>query len=289
MSFLPVSGKIYICDECDKHIRVEYEGGAQLTQIGDDNIREQMQISEKFNQPNKDPDTEGYYLYEIIICEDCYSKIDENIRELLKEILDKYKSLITVRNETIKAIEIDLLETASSTIETITPEEVENIFPEIKDELNDKRDTPKKRKGKINKFIRGYNTKEKVKELFYSSVDKNKSIEETFSGFNQQVYDTANLLPEFDDDEFAVMQPKDIRDAENLNNHLQFETTIREPKHDTKAETVYITYLLSTASFMNLMLNDEDYELEMEEGVLEIDEKVDEYISKSLEVLGIQV
>ena len=102
MSWLNIRGKIYHCLKCPEIIKVEYEGGACLTQIGDDRGYEQMALTQRYGQPTANPDAEGYYLHDEVICEACFKKrymkggqhnIAMNMEDLcnrLSEIKDKH-------------------------------------------------------------------------------------------------------------------------------------------------------------------------------------------------------
>ena len=56
MSWLLVRGKTYVCDSCDCRLNVDYEGGAQMTQIGDENIEAQIEVSERLGQGADNPE-----------------------------------------------------------------------------------------------------------------------------------------------------------------------------------------------------------------------------------------
>ncbi len=78
MSLMLVSGKQFICENCKKVVLIEYKDGAQMTQIGDDNVHKQMELSQQFGQINDNPNQDGYYLYDIGLCSDCFAAIEED-------------------------------------------------------------------------------------------------------------------------------------------------------------------------------------------------------------------
>ena len=71
MSFMVVSGKQFMCSDCEKIVQIEYEGGAQMTQIGDLSVMEQIQLSEQFGSEFDS------YLYDIGICNECFDNEKE--------------------------------------------------------------------------------------------------------------------------------------------------------------------------------------------------------------------
>jgi len=74
MSWLNVRGEIYICKECESKIQVEHGGGPQMTQVGDDNVYVQHELSKRLGQPLTNPEEEGYYFYLPGSCESCFNK-----------------------------------------------------------------------------------------------------------------------------------------------------------------------------------------------------------------------
>ncbi len=72
MSWLNVPGKLYHCVKCNEEIKIECEGGACLTQIGDNRVYEQITLTQRYGQPAANPDSEGYYLHDEVICEPCF-------------------------------------------------------------------------------------------------------------------------------------------------------------------------------------------------------------------------
>lgn len=53
MSWMNLAGKIYHCLNCRREIKVEYEGGARLTQVSDPVIEEQKKIRKKYDPKSK--------------------------------------------------------------------------------------------------------------------------------------------------------------------------------------------------------------------------------------------
>jgi len=99
MSWLLVRGKIFICENCNREIKIKYKDGAQFTQIGDINIYTQLEYSKKLGQLCKNPDEEGYYLYDFGICENCIHKIlSKEAFEANMKILELIHQLFTLKN-----------------------------------------------------------------------------------------------------------------------------------------------------------------------------------------------
>ncbi len=79
MSFMTVRGKIFICSQCEKSLTIEYQGGATMTQIGDMEVYRQQELSQQLGQPSAYPESEGYYLYDIGLCAECYTDVNKKI------------------------------------------------------------------------------------------------------------------------------------------------------------------------------------------------------------------
>ena len=59
MSFLNIRGEKIHCVDCGAVCTIEYEGGAQETQIGDFQVVEQMELSQMV-MPDYDAEQNGY-------------------------------------------------------------------------------------------------------------------------------------------------------------------------------------------------------------------------------------
>ena len=109
MSFLLVAGKIFVCQKCQKLITIEYEGGALLTQIGDENVMQQSEYSQHMKQPNSNPDEQGHFLYDIGLCTSCYHVQNSRSDQLKNEEIFEITNSITTSNEEAKAAILEVL------------------------------------------------------------------------------------------------------------------------------------------------------------------------------------
>lgn len=109
----PVTGKIYVCVECQKTVKVDYEGGSQQTEIGVKGITRQLEFSQRFGQPNADPYTQGFYLYDLGTCSDCYesfvSSEDREHYEQIFNLIEKVETKRELANHAIAPIAADAI------------------------------------------------------------------------------------------------------------------------------------------------------------------------------------
>lgn len=71
MSFLYIRGEKFHCKQCEKVITSEFVGAPILTQIGDLNVYQQIEFNKKFMPADYEPNKNGYYFHELVICESC--------------------------------------------------------------------------------------------------------------------------------------------------------------------------------------------------------------------------
>jgi len=87
ISYLSVRGKMFHCRSCGSSFVREFVGGAQLSQIGDENVYKQISLNKKLMPLTYDCENQGYYFHEFIVCEAC-----------LKTNLDNYTIIYKVNN-----------------------------------------------------------------------------------------------------------------------------------------------------------------------------------------------
>ena len=290
MSFLPVCGKIYICSECEGHTQVLYDGGAQITQIGDDNIAELLNISEEIGQPNTDPDNDGYFLFDIIICSNCYEEINHETRKTMENIHSRTNHLISERAELVNTLSDDFIEINANNIESMDINSVCEIFPDITSEIGDKRDSPKKQKGKINKFVRSDKNKNIVKKAILEKIFRKPSTNDIISSYNTQVEDYIEFMSQLNSDVLFYVHKRNIRDSENLNNYIQSPETTRNPSSDTKSMEVFNLNSIEVEQFENMLISDDYFDGFFEEEIdmenLDIDSITSDYILKAVNLVS---
>ncbi|MCR4693175.1 MAG: hypothetical protein K5664_04770 [Firmicutes bacterium] len=94
MSFLNIRGEKIYCEKCGECITIEYEGGPQMTQIGDMEVYEQMEVSKEL-LPDYDAEKYGYYFIRVAVCSKCKSKRKKVFDDdyILFRYMDKYNEL----------------------------------------------------------------------------------------------------------------------------------------------------------------------------------------------------
>lgn len=267
MSFLNVAGKIYYCFQCKSTTRICFEGGPQLTQIGDLNIFEQMEISRKLGQPNSDPDREGYYLYDLVLCEKCYQQYLQKNGEqekVIQPLVREFSKLINEKQRLIEYLVPEIKDMVAKQIHSFAVEELDNLLEEHFDkDFGDKHALPGKKKGKFNQLYT-QSIRHKAIPYFLKTALADEKIDKAVSSYLKMV-ETAWLEPthKFRDEVVQTYVPSAIRRAENLNNYICYEATVRAPEATTPDLTVYHECELDFA-YMNsqLALTAEDFEKE---------------------------
>ena len=131
MSLLMIQGKVYHCDQCGAFEKVEYEGGPQLTQIGDFGVILQKELNKKYLPDLFNPEKEGYYYHiEKCICDHCIDKMPD----ILVVKPEKVPSGIMKEwDAQIERFQNEGKEIAASyfhqTMEEITPDELKQLNP----------------------------------------------------------------------------------------------------------------------------------------------------------------
>ncbi len=267
MSFLNVAGKIYYCLQCKSTTRICFEGGPKFTQIGDLNIFEQMEISQKLGQPNSDPDREGYYLYDLVLCEKCYQQYLQKNGEkekVIQPLVREFYKLINERHLLIKSLVPEINDMVAKQIHSFTIEELDKLLEERFDkDFGDKYALPGKKKGKFNQLYT-QSIRHKAIPYFLKKALADEKIDKAVSSYLKMV-ETAWLEPtqQFRDEVVQTYIPFAISSAENLNNYVYSEATVRVPDATTPDLTFYHECDLDFA-YMNgrLALTDEDFEKE---------------------------
>lgn len=98
MSIILVCGSLFICTNCQKKVRVEYNGGAWRTQTGKWSADRRRERSAEYGQPAAMPDDGGRYQSYFGLCEDCYrTVVCENDRRRAEQALQTLKKVATKR------------------------------------------------------------------------------------------------------------------------------------------------------------------------------------------------
>lgn len=263
MSWLCISGKRFLCVNCEWTILVEFDGGALMTQIGDHNILAQVEQYKKLDmQPNPDPMKNGFYLYDRTLCPNCYAEykrnnalfVEEN--EKLLEIINELSQQKDVELKSIKS-DVDFDRTIDKLINEISIREIDNIIGFSSLSSLDKHQTVLKNIKHLKKII-----KEKrglIDEKFAKYCLDSCMIHERVKQFNKLVAGD-DLLSKYQGKRIIFI-PKQIKQPENLNNYVQTDYTVRTPKSDTPSMSVYYKYEIELQEIRyRLQIQKDDYE-----------------------------
>lgn len=253
MSLLLVSGKIYLCENCEKTTKVEYSGGAQYTQIGDELVSYQLQLSEQLGQPNENPEKQGFYLYDICLCEKCFTsfiqpKLTE--QELLAiKIFELYQALMDERDRIIDKFDVN----SNGPMEEIFSELSTEDFCEIGFNPNDIDPNllTKTKKRKVGKFL--HNNREGVEAWIFDKLMSNSKYETVIEDHNLKCKRKFEYyeIDKFKNSIVTTYHKKNISMPENLNPYIICEFSVREPFDKTEKNYVYYQYEVDLYELFN--------------------------------------
>lgn len=255
MSFMLISGKIFFCNECNKTIRVEYKGGPQITQIGDLNIMNQLELSEqmkKLKQPNPHPEEQGYYLYEVGYCEKCYKKrVDSDEKDKIQEFFKIIETLTKIRSKTITAIFKLLPEMIESAASKMTPDDMGAAIGSPFDPyLGDRHALPAKRQRMIRAFIQ--DNSRSIESYLSKKVLEESSIAECIAKWEQSIEAKRNRFNLLMDQISSVYIMKKTNAVENLNDFIISDNSVRKPVFWSPNEKFYFPSELNTDGVTDL-------------------------------------
>lgn len=245
MSFLLTCGKMYHCLNCNLIIKINYEGGALNTQIGDFSVIFQMSLYEKYGNGNFNPETQGFYLHEEGYCQKCCEKsIDINESETINKIyayMDKISELRDIFDKRIKTLHQEIFEEWLTKVDLAY---CQKISPDTYRNTIENRDFEQIKKKLVKKFVNKNRPlievdiinelTTKTKELLKSnsvdlSIDLSKMEDELVELIKIEIKkltrsDFLNL-----DIPVEYFHQKNIYESENLNDYICSEMTIRKP------------------------------------------------------------
>lgn len=247
MSWMLVRGKKFICNKCGKVTLVEYQGGALMTQIGDIEIMKQEHIAKELGE-NQNGEN-GYYLYDIGICENCYkTKINKSIQNRCERV----DALLQELQENLELLEKTFYENLPKVRDIIKWNEMAKELEIDTDSLIDRRENKSKKRTPLKTYI--HNNADK---LTYYIVKKTFEIPEvenfTANYLNKKNAIISEIDKLFRKDSFFRFNNicyyfKDTTKAENLNSHFLADTTIRVPRDDSPSEKFYFEYEINIES-----------------------------------------
>lgn len=229
MSFLLVSGKIWHCDACGADLRVDYEGGAQFTQIGDEAVFEQMELAQRLGQPADDPEREGFYLHDAMVCPDCRAGLapEESARA------DAALVLLGMLEATFESRDARFGEIAGGLADLSDNDWRELLGKPEFDELAGRSLLPAKKLRKLNAFFQNHRCLDKFLAARLARIGPGSELETRLG--DTAAFAEAHGLAE----PFEVLRPFESWQPENLNPYIRAEMTVRTPVATTPHVTLF--------------------------------------------------
>ena len=249
MSFLMVSGQIFICTECSKKVRVEYEGGAILTQVGDafaeDYKKKRLrrliwEAAKKLFFITTPVNAEhGEYLEAYGLCEKCYlANVSSGDRLKIQRITQLVDELSVEREKVMKVIEAELPEVLASISLGLTKEDVESAIGHSFDStLGDIHSTPRKKKGRFNAFYQ--KEKNLLEKYLLRKAWMDSCIQRRVSNYREIACGQLAELQDLVADPPQMYCAEKTNQTQNLNDYLMTETTVRTPEENSRSEEYY--------------------------------------------------
>lgn len=242
MSWLNIRGKIYHCLKCPENITVKYEGCARLTQIGDNRVYEQMALSQKYGQPIANPDIEGYYLHDDVVCEQCFKKHymkggQYDVAIHMKALCDR---LLEIRDKHAENIRRSTEATFNNLLENISPINLREINRSAFDKTIGLKifKLRNKRKDLIEQFVSS--AKDSINFFIYNQVNSDPYIQGIIGQSALEVQPVIeNIKKLLTNLKGKIFMAHRINLPENLNDYVQYEMTTRTPIESTLDITVF--------------------------------------------------
>lgn len=278
MSFLLTCGKMYHCLNCNSITKVNYEGGALDTQIGDFSVIFQMDLYQKYGNGKLNPETQGFYLHEEGYCQKCCEKsIDINESETINKIygyMDKISEFREVFDKRIENLQQNIFEEWLTKVDLAY---CKKISPDTYRNTMENRDFEKIKKKLIKKFVnknRPLLEQDIIKELTTktnellksNSVDLSLDLSKMEDELVELIKAEIKKLTRSDflnlDTPVEYFHQKNIYDPENLNDYICSEMTVRKPiipkQYNTLIDgnlnfiAVLFDFIKSYNSFLNM-------------------------------------
>lgn len=232
MSFMVIRGKAYHCNTCEKEVKVEYQGGAQLTQIGDEYFQMQQELNKKYNNEAYEGDKEGYYFHiEGLICQECFDKSfrvkgDSNILKEQNHVADIGEIIDTYKEEIDNMVD-DILPDILSSIEF---ENLRYVNEENYDEAVTSKafQVPSKRAKLIEEFID--ENSEEVNDHIITKLRGHRDVMDLNNRYKEEVLEIRrSLLKLHEEMKEGFFQEHSVNEVDNLNPYLVNENTTKYP------------------------------------------------------------
>lgn len=275
MSWLNVRGKLYHCIKCAETVMVEYEGGACLTQIGDNRVYEQMALTKKYGQPASNPDSEGYYYHEEAICEDCFEKSHNqkgqrkhfeeimSLCERLSEIGEIYSENIGKTRETVIA----------NWLNSISLDECRKINKTVFDNTIGQKifGLRGKRKDLIAQFVK--NGRDSILSHIDSVIKHDESLQHQMKQYTAEIQPVTERIQALTKNlRGNIFLAKRINQPESLNDFVQYELTERTPVQSAPDAIFFFETVInqdSISEFLNACRQADQLEIDGDELIKE--------------------
>lgn len=263
MSFMPVAGKIFVCAECQKKVPIDYVGGSLETQIGDMAVNRQLEYSEHLGQPSANPYEEGFYLYDIGVCGECYEKMDspEN-RERYEQIFHSLDEIQAERNQALQAISFIAEDTIGSIASGLTLQDIGSaVGSPIDASFGDKHAAATKKQRMITGFVQNYSNR--IQPYILEKAFAEGPIHQILEQYRGETKPLTNQLTSL----LGLTQgkgylQKHTNAAENLNDYIISDMTVREPVAGAIDEIFYYPVEYDVPELMQfLAIRPEDSEI----------------------------
>lgn len=232
MSWLNIRGKIYHCTECNNEIKVEYEGGACPTLIGDMNVIQQISLNEKYSTISHSPVSEEYYFHDTSgICERCFSNYDtKGSQDILNMYIELRRSYENYYDEFQELLSNSIFEYINNLSK--------DKFGEI--DINSYNDTighkffklTSKRDKLIEEFIMAI--REKIINELNEVLHTDNRLAEVIKLYNDKTEELNNsILKSLEEYKGKFFYEKHIDETENLNDLIEHQFAVRKPESAT--------------------------------------------------------
>ena len=237
-----VTGKIFICSECEKYITIEYEGGPLYTQIGDSSVYYQLEISEKIGQPNSKPEEEGFFLYDIGICSNCFEKAcGHDALESNVKFFDLIDLISIKKNEYLDQISKLILDLSAKIISNLNIKDIESAIDGNFDrDFGDKYALPSKKKKLFNAFWN--KNKDNFAQYVLTLLLLEDNIKQEIMKWDEFSGPVIEDLKSILRTGHKIYTIKNTEETENLNDYICAETTVRTPVDFSIKEKFYFEF-----------------------------------------------
>ena len=243
MSLLVVGGKTFICQECGHRVSVDYEDGAMMTQIGDLEVMYQQEIAEELNE-QQTLDDRGFYLYDFGVCKSCYEKLDAETKKRSDKFNELYRSVDSLYRSAYTKVYDSFTKSMEQVVSNLTWNDISEMVGGVsKDDLIETRQHKGKRRSPLKQFIRNNSTK--LEKAIIKRILKMSKIDAILSQYQEQSQNIFREMKELLKANNIVYYFKMTDEAENLNEYIVTDTSVRKPVAGSISEPFY--YLIEVS------------------------------------------